>query len=88
MKSNVLQERLKELGWTRYRLAQELAKFRGDGKEAQKLASTVTKVVNDPEKCNVSTLNDLIKALGGELIIRWQKTEVVVIDTEEVKLSD
>ena len=29
-----------------------------------------------------------MKALGGEMIIRWEKTEKVVINYEEVKLSD
>ena len=90
MNPKVLQARLDELGWTPYRLAQELDKLRGENKGAANYASTVKKVLDNPEMSRAKTLEDLIKVLGGELIIRWEKTktEQVVISHEEVKFSD
>ncbi len=88
MNPKVLQDRLEQLGWTHYRLAQELDKLRGENKGAANYASTVSKVLTNPEMSRAKTLEDLIKALGGELIVRWQKTEEVVVEHEEVKLSD
>jgi hypothetical protein len=58
-----------------YRLAQELDKLRGENKGAANYASTVKKVLDNPEMSRAKTLEDLIKVLGGELIIRWEKTE-------------
>jgi hypothetical protein len=88
MNPKVLQARLDELGWTHYRLAQELDKLRGENKGAANYASTVKKVIENPEMSRARTLEDLIRALGGELIIRWEKTEQVVVSYEEVKFSD
>ena len=88
MDSRVLQKRLDELGWTSYRLATELDKLRGEKKGGANYASTVKKGLNNPDACMAKTLEDLVKAMGGELIIRWQKTEEVVVDPEEVKFSE
>ncbi|EAZ89380.1 hypothetical protein [Crocosphaera chwakensis] len=88
MNPKVLQARLKELGWTQYRLAQELDKLRGEEKGAANYSSTVKKVLSDPSSTRTKTLEDLIKAMGGEVFIRWEKTEKVVVNHEEVKFSD
>ncbi len=88
MNPKVLQNRLKSLGWTEYRLAQEIDKLRGTNKGAGNYTSTVNKVLHNPEKSRSKTLEELIKAMGGELFIKWQKTEPVVVDYEEVKFSD
>jgi hypothetical protein len=88
MNPEVLKARLKELGWSQYRLAQELDKLRGEDKGAGNYTSTVKKVLGKPEDSKAKTLEDLIKAMGGELIVRWEKTEQVIVSYEEVKLSD
>ena len=88
MNPKVLQNRLESLGWTPYRLAQELDKLRAENKGAGNYASTVKKVLTNPDKSQSKTLEDLIKAMGGELFIKWKKTEPVVIDYEEVKFSE
>lgn len=88
MNPKVLQDRLDSLGWTQYRLAQEIDKLRGTNKGAGNYTSTVKKVMDSPENSQSKTLEDLIKAMGGELFIKWQKTKPVVVDYEEVKFSD
>ncbi len=88
MNPKVLQARLEELGWTQYRLAQELDKLRGEEKGAGNYSSTVKKVLSNPSSTRAKTLEDLIKAMGGELFIRWEKTEEIVVNHEEVKFSD
>lgn len=88
MNPKVLQDRLESLGWTQYRLAQEIDKLRGAQKGAGNYTSTVKKVLDNPEKSQSKTLEDLVKAMGGELFIKWKKTEPVVVDYEEVKFSD
>jgi len=88
MNSKVLQNRLKSLEWTEYRLAQEIDKLRGTNKGAGNYTSTVNKVLKSPENSQSKTLEDLVKAMGGELFIKWQKTKLVVVDHEEVKFSD
>jgi hypothetical protein len=87
MNRTVLQQRLDELGWKPYRLAIELDKLRGEDKGAANYASTVKKGLNNPDSCMAKTLEDLVKAMGGEIFIRWQKTEEIIVDYEEVKLS-
>ena len=88
MNPKVLQDRLDSLGWTQYRLAQEIDKLRGTNRGAGNYTSTVKKVMDSPENSQSKTLEDLIKAMGGELFIKWQKTKSVVVDYEEVKFSD
>ena len=88
MNPKVLQNRLESLGWTQYRLAQEIDKLRGTKKGASNYTSTVKKVLDCPEKSQSKTLEDLIKAMGGELFIKWKKTKPVVVDYEEVKFSE
>ena len=88
MKQNFLHERLEELGWTPYRLAQELDKLRGEGKGALNYTSTVKRALDNPELTRTKTLEDLIKIMDGELIVRWRKKEPVVVAHEDVSLSE
>ena len=88
MDSEVLRQRLDDLGWTPYRLAQELDNLRGENKGAASYASTVNKILKNPEASRSKTLEDLIKAMGGELFIRWKKTEQIIVDYEEVKFTE
>lgn len=88
MNPKVLQNRLESLGWSEYRLAQELDKLRRTNKGAGNYTSTVKKVLESPDNSRSKTLEDLVKAMGGELFIKWEKTKPVVIDYEEVRFSD
>ncbi len=63
-------------------------KLRGTNKGAGNYTSTVKKVLDNPERSDSKTKEDLVKAMGGELFIKWKKTEPVVVDYEELKFSD
>ncbi len=91
MDKEVLQNRLKKLGWTAYKLAHEVSKIRVSvfGEEEKKGAHLVTAVSNVLENPNASSFKNVeaaVRAMGGEIIIRWQTVEQVVTGHEEVKL--
>ncbi len=87
----ILQNRLKNLGWTAYRLAQEVSKvrvcvFREEEKRPATLVTAVSKVISDPNTSSFKNVEAAIRAMGGELIIRWETVETVVTGHEEIKL--
>lgn len=70
----VLAQRIEKLGYTQYKVTQEVCKLRAEGDEIPPVTrynSTVAKALNDPQNVKFYVLEDLIKALGGELIVRW-----------------
>lgn len=87
MQQDVLQARLEALGWTPYRLAQEVDRIKAKNKGAGNYTSTVAKVLSSPGQSQTRTLEAIVKAMGGEIFIRWSKTEVVTIAHEDVKIS-
>lgn len=87
----ILQDRFKQLGWTSYRLAQEVGRIRESifGEPAKKPANLVTaveKVIEDPNTSSFKNVEAAIRAMGGELVIRWENREQVVVGHEEIKL--
>lgn len=87
----ILQDRFNSLGWTSYRLAQEVSKIRvavfGESqKKPANLVTAVEKVIDDPNTSSFKNVEAAIRAMGGELIIRWEKKEQVVTGHEEIKL--
>lgn len=87
----ILQDRFKRLGWTAYKLAQEVSKVRTSvfGEEEKKpasLVSSVSKVLDNPNASSFKNVEAAIRAMGGEVIIRWQNVEEVVTGHEEIKL--
>jgi hypothetical protein len=73
-RAKLYQDRLTELGWTEYRLAQEIAKKRsqqGNPVTTQQIYSAIRKCVNDPANSKQSTNDEIITALMGETVIRW-----------------
>ena len=87
MNPKVLSNSLELLGWTQYCLAQKIDKLRETKKGTGNYISTVKKVLDNPEKSASKTLEDLFKAMKGELFIEWKKTEPVVVNYKEEKLS-
>lgn len=87
----ILQDRFRRLGWTSYRLAQEVSKVRSSvfGEKEKKpatLVSSVSKVIENPNVSSFKNVEAAIRAMGGELVIRWQQVEEVVTGHEEIKL--
>lgn len=73
-RAQVYQERLKQLNWSEYRLAQEVAKLRTERNApatAQQIYSSIRKCIADPGNCKQSINDDIVAALEGETLIRW-----------------
>jgi hypothetical protein len=87
LNSKVLQTRLKDLRWTTYRLAQEVAKMRSElyGEEIKNpkgLVNGVKSCLEDPDRSSGKMLNCVVKAMGGSINVKWT-TEKVIVTTEE-----
>ena len=72
--SEMLQERLKQRDLTKYALAKILAEMDGSGKPPSQYTSRLAKVFDDPRGRIFGNLEEVIQALGGEIIIRWTDT--------------
>ncbi len=88
MRKEILVNRLNELGWSAYKLAQMVTLLRSqEEKEEKKVSNFVSLVrnaLNKPDNSSLKTIETLVKALDGEIIIRWkQKKEVVTGEREE-----
>jgi hypothetical protein len=72
--------RMEQLGWSEYRLCQEIVKLRqarGEETTLQKLQSSINKALKEPEGRATYINDDIVNALGGEFIIRWKQFEDV-----------
>ncbi|KAM3093200.1 hypothetical protein ACKFKF_29695 [Phormidesmis sp. 146-12] len=68
------------LGWTAYQLAQEVAKLRqgrGEDTNRTKIQSSIDRALKEPDGRASYINDDIVKALGGEIVIRWQSFEEV-----------
>lgn len=72
-----IDDRLKQLEWSVYRLSQEIAKLRGEPDSTQRIYSSIRNCVNNPNSCRWETLQDVLIALDGKLSIRWNNPEDV-----------
>lgn len=91
MDKRVLKDRLEQLDWTTYKLAQEVGKVRnevyGDTIENPRtLINGLDKALENPDASSLKTIEAVIRAMGGELVIRWTETETVVTGQREVKV--
>lgn len=91
MDKRILIERLRDLNWTTYRLAQEVSRVRteifGDEvKNPRSLISSLDKALENPDASSMKTIEAMVKAMGGELLIRWPETKTVVTGHKEEKL--
>lgn len=91
MKREILDERLKELGWSPYRLAQEVSRIRSKDEEREfkpsNFVSSVRNALEKPNSSSIKTLETLVKALDGELVIRWRQKEQIVTGEREVTID-
>ncbi len=90
MKRDILQDRLKQMGWSRYRLTQEYCRVRGeptDPSSIKRYEGTIKRALEDPNKSSTEVIELIIKALDGEQLIRWNTREEVLTGQEEVKVS-
>jgi hypothetical protein len=72
--SDVLNERLRQRELTKYALAKILAEMDGSGKAPNQYTSRLAKVFDDPKGRIFANLEEVIKALGGRVVIEWTDT--------------
>lgn len=79
----VLAERIAQLGYTQYKVTQAVCKLRAeDGivPPVTRYNSSITKALDDPQNVKFYILEDLVKALDGEIVIRWNNPQEVKLD--------
>ena len=90
MRSEILQDRLKQLGWSRYRLTQEYCRIRGeptDSLSVKRYEGTIKRALQNPNKSSSEVIETLVKALDGEQIVRWNNREEILVGQQEVKVT-
>lgn len=71
-----IEQRLKDLDWTLYRLAKEISALRAtrSGKTpypAVRYHSAICKALSIPDQSKLETITEIVEALGGTLEISW-----------------
>lgn len=74
----ILEERLAELKITPYEVAKRIAESRGKEK-ATDVSTTVNNVLSSPERRRYDIVAEVVKALGGDIVIRWHSVEEKVV---------
>ena len=85
--SELLKHRIQQKGTSKYAIAKALAEAEGKGRQATTFSTRVTKVVNDPKGRIFRNLEEIVRLLDGEIVIRWKDEKVVRSEieiTEEV----
>lgn len=76
----IYQARMEALGWSEYRLVQEVVKLRqarGEQSSLKGIQSSINKALKEPEGRATYINDDIVSALGGEFVIRWKQFEEV-----------
>ncbi|MGF1566866.1 MAG: hypothetical protein ACFCVD_02125 [Nodosilinea sp.] len=66
--------RMQRLGYTQYKVTQEICKLRAEGDEIPPVTrynSAVGRTLQDPQKASFQAIEELVKVMGGEIIVRW-----------------
>ena len=71
-----IEQRLKDLDWTLYKLAKEIASLRAtrSGKPAYpavRYHSAISKALTIPDQSKLETITEIVEALGGTVQISW-----------------
>jgi len=78
-----LAHRMQQLGYSQYKLTQEICKLRADDggiPPVLKYNSSIGKALQEPDHVKFYIIADMIKALEGEIIIRWNNPEETTLD--------
>ena len=90
MRKEILQDRLQQLGWSRYRLTQEYCRVRGeptDPSTIKRYEGTIKRALENPNRSSSEVIEFLIKALDGEQVVRWNTREEILTGQKEVRVS-
>lgn len=78
-----LEDRMQQLGYTQYKLTKQICQMRAEGDEIPPVTrynSTVGKALDNPLHVKYYIIQDLIKAMDGEIVIRWNNPDEVKLD--------
>lgn len=81
-----LEQRLKDLGWTLYKLAKQFSEMRavdGDVSPATRYHTAIGKAMENPAKSRLETIEGIVQALNGELTIVWDADKSVTVRLDE-----
>jgi hypothetical protein len=73
----ILAQRLQALGWTQYRLTKEVIRLKGEDAPVTRYNSSIKTTLNNPENSKFENVRDLVKAMGGEIVIRFPEDYTV-----------
>ncbi len=74
LNTEALSKRLADIGTTLYQISKRIAEIKGSGKPATYHTST-GKAIEDPMKSKLSTILEIIEAMGGRAYIEWDDVE-------------
>lgn len=91
MQKEILQQRLDQMGLNKFQLAKKIAKIRkaitGKDVNPRSLSSAIRQALEQPGRSRLETIEQIVEALDGEIVIRWKKYERVVSGYEEISLD-
>ena len=74
LNTEALSKRLQDIGTTLYQISKRIAEIKGSGKPATYHTST-GKAIDEPMKSKLSTILEIIEAMGGRAYIEWDDVE-------------
>ncbi|NJP11680.1 MAG: hypothetical protein HC866_21250 [Leptolyngbyaceae cyanobacterium RU_5_1] len=77
---DVIENRMKQLGFSEYRVTKEVCQLRAQDGEVPpitKYHSSIRQAIDKPENVKFYIIEDIVKAMGGEIVIRWHNIEEV-----------
>jgi hypothetical protein len=78
----VLQDRLNSLGISQYELTRRIAAKRnaqGGDTSTSKIQSSIYQALKEPDSRRYAMIEEIVKAMGGEIVIRWTSIEEVKV---------
>jgi hypothetical protein len=87
----ILKRRMEVLGLKPWQITKIYSRIRaqryGDLDDPRRYSNTINKAMENPDKSSIQTIQALVEALDGELVIRWNKREEVLIKQEIVDMG-
>ncbi|MTJ14730.1 hypothetical protein FJR11_19535 [Anabaena sp. UHCC 0187] len=74
LNTEALSQRLADIGTTLYQISKIIAEIKGSGKPMN-YHTTTSKAIEEPLKSKLSTILDIIEAMGGKAYIEWDDVE-------------
>jgi hypothetical protein len=74
LNSEALSQRLADIGTTLYQISKKVAEIKGSGTPVT-YHTTISKAIEEPLKSKLSTILEIIEAMGGKVYIEWDDVE-------------